>query len=333
MSYDIEPGGRRIPTLVQCCQRVACANVESICSLGEGWRSDLIRPVLEGCTPETLQRFEDADPYIAEDTEDIWKRLFLKEFPIEAHQYESNAMEEPESWRDELFALRDRERAKLNALSNRLKASRQEEEERKRESAIKLTDKVPPAKRSRPWGAPSQPKTLFQKTKSEAWRLNKGVFGSRITRPAFQTHRIVPNTASAKPPPPSRAAPSMKGANSSQPSGSRVVVRSVPVVQKPEPAPSKQVPLSQTKSASATPIAAYDVLSMPAPHPPSKASTPPPCSPPETIWSPLPQPQTLSPEARSLSARTPGKKNPGASLFMPKHRAYSQLPHGVQSKS
>lgn len=27
----------------------------------------------------------------------------MKEFPIAAHQYESNAVEEPESWRDELF--------------------------------------------------------------------------------------------------------------------------------------------------------------------------------------------------------------------------------------
>ena len=126
-----------------------------ICSLGEGWRSDLIRPVLESCTPGTLQRFEDADPVRAiapsrleaeemtcrpfstlrtilkvrvpmpprtvlmpvqadilprVSSADIWKRLFLKEFPIEAHQYESNALEEPESWRDELFVrspLRD----------------------------------------------------------------------------------------------------------------------------------------------------------------------------------------------------------------------------------
>lgn len=158
------------------------------------------------------------------------------------------------------------------------------------------------------------------------------MFGSRITRPAFQTHRIVPNTASARPPPPSRPVVSIKGSNDPQPSGSRVVVRSVPVVQKPEPAPSKQAPSSLTKSASTTPTATY-VLSMPGPTPPSKSSTPPPCSPPETTWSPLPQLQTLSPETRSLSVRAPGKKNPGASLFMPKHRAYSQLPRGVQSKS
>lgn len=31
-------------------------------SLGEGWRYDLIRPVLESCTPNTLKRFEEADP-------------------------------------------------------------------------------------------------------------------------------------------------------------------------------------------------------------------------------------------------------------------------------
>ncbi|EJF66273.1 hypothetical protein DICSQDRAFT_177623 [Dichomitus squalens LYAD-421 SS1] len=331
MSYDIDSGGRPIPTLVQYCQRVASANVESICSLGEGWRNDLIRPVLESCTPETLQRFEHADPYIANDTQDIWKRLFLKEFPIAAHQYESNALEEPESWRDELFALRDREHAKLNALSNRLKASRQEEEERKRESAIKLTDKVPPAKRSRPWGAPSQPKTLFQKTRTEASRLSKGVFGSRITRPAFQTRRIVPSTASAKPPPPSRTASSVKALSSAQPSGSRVVVRSVPVVHTPPP-PSKQASPMLTESASAIPTTS-DVFSIIASPPPIASSPSPSSSPPQTLWSPMPQLQIQSPEARSPPSRAPGKKNPGASLFMPKHRAYSQLPRGVQSKS
>ena len=104
--------------------------------------------MLESCTPETLQRFEDADPVrsffvsmtrsLSDDdvaalstlpkilkvrvampppfsclfnpdilprssSADIWKKLFLKEFPREAYQYESNAMEEPDSWRDQLF--------------------------------------------------------------------------------------------------------------------------------------------------------------------------------------------------------------------------------------
>ncbi len=33
-----------------------------ICSLGGGLRYDLIRPVLENCTPDTLLRFEENDP-------------------------------------------------------------------------------------------------------------------------------------------------------------------------------------------------------------------------------------------------------------------------------
>ena len=33
-----------------------------ICSLGEGLRYDLIRPVLESCTPDSLLRFEQNDP-------------------------------------------------------------------------------------------------------------------------------------------------------------------------------------------------------------------------------------------------------------------------------
>ncbi|TFK92252.1 hypothetical protein K466DRAFT_582073 [Polyporus arcularius HHB13444] len=308
MSYDIEPHGRRIPTLVQYCQRVACAHVESVVSIGEGWRYDLIRPVLESCTPDTLRRFEEADPYIANDTTDIWKALFLKEFPIEAHRYQSNAMEEPESWRDELFAVRDRERQRFQQLSVKLKAARQEEEDRKRESAIKLTDKVPPAKRARTWGAPPQSKTLFQKTKSDTARLQKGVFGTRYTRPTFQTQRIVPNSVSAKPPPPSSSA--------STPSSSPVVVRTVVI---PKPPPPKPPSIVQRKPTHTMPL---NNPSAPArrlaPSPPPPSSPPTPSSPPDS-WSPPPR-------------ETP-KKNAAASLFMPKKRAYSQVPRGVPSKS
>ncbi|KAI0723748.1 RNA polymerase II transcription factor SIII subunit A-domain-containing protein [Cerioporus squamosus] len=307
MSYDIEPPGRRIPTLVQYCQRVACTHVENIVSIGEGWRYDLIRPVLESCTPDTLRRFEEADPYIANDTTDIWKALFLKEFPIEAHRYESNAMEEPESWRDELFAVRDRERQRFHQLSVKLKASRQEEEDRKRESAIKLTDRVPQAKRARTWGAPSQSKTLFQKTKSDTARLQKGVFGTRYTRPSFQTQRIVPNSVSAKPPPPS----------SSASTSSTVVVRTVHVTPKPpQPQPSPKVQTKPTRTMSSnTPSTPARRL---APSPPPPSSPPAPPSP---------------PNSHSPPPRVPPKKNAASSLFMPKHRAYSQVPRGVQSKS
>ncbi|KAI0748622.1 hypothetical protein C8Q80DRAFT_1172867 [Daedaleopsis nitida] len=300
MSYESEPGGRPIPTLVQYCQRVASAHVENICSLGEGLRHDLIRPVLESCTPDTLLRFEQNDPYIANDTSDIWKKLFLKEFPIAAHQYEVNGMEDPESWRDELFAERDNERQRLDKLSRRLKASRQEEAERKRESAIKYTDKLPPSKRSRPWGAPPQPKTLFQKTKSDTARLQKGVFGTRYARPAFQTQRIVTNTASAKPPPPSTS--------SATASGSRVVVRSVPVTSKPPPA----------KTQSLCPPLPVITSKFIAPTPPAASSPPPPGS--------SPPPPSSPPDTRSPAPRT--KKNATSSLFMPKHRAYSQVPRG-----
>ncbi|KAI0707869.1 RNA polymerase II transcription factor SIII subunit A-domain-containing protein [Earliella scabrosa] len=317
MSYDIEPGGRHIPTLVQYCQRVACAHVENICSLGEGLRYDLIRPVLESCTPDTLLRFEQNDPYIAKDTSDIWKGLLWREFPIAAHQYETQAIEEPESWREELFALREQEQQRLEQLSVRLKASRQEEEERKRDSAIKLTDKLPPAKRARQWGAPSQPKTLFQKTKSETARLQKGVFGSRYARPSHQTQRIVPHTASAKPPPPSTSGSAF--------SGSRVVVRSVPVTQKP--LPPKQPPVTPTKVATTKPRVSSTVFVAPhAAQSPPVASSPPPAA-------SSPPPPSSPPDNRPAAPRTTAKKNPGSSLFMPKHRAYSQLPRGVQSKS
>ncbi|RPD66634.1 hypothetical protein L227DRAFT_606699 [Lentinus tigrinus ALCF2SS1-6] len=325
MSYDSEPPGRRIPTLVQHCQRVACAHVEilekagGMISLDPSWRA--ARQILFASSSWPIQYVHSPSPryaavavtvfskYIANETADIWKALFLKQYPIEAHRYESDAMEEPESWRDIFFAARDREQQRLNQLSVKLKASRQEEEERKRESAIKLTDRAPPAKRARPWGAPSQPRSLFQRARIDTVRMQKNVF-TQSTRPSFQRQRIVPNSVSAKPPPPSSSA--------STSAGPPVVVRQVAVM--PKPSQSKPSKTTYTKTTNAVPI-----------HSPSTpaarlaSSPPPPPSSPPAPSSP--------PDFRSPPSRGPPKKNPASSLFMPKHRAYSQVPRGVQSKS
>ncbi|KAH9928531.1 uncharacterized protein BXZ73DRAFT_48457 [Epithele typhae] len=327
MASDTDPGRRRLPTLVHSCQR-------EFVSLGQGWRYDLIRPVLEGCTPDTLLRFEQEDPVRPPSPPQIWKAHFAKEFPISFQPYVSDGVEEPESWRDQYYAEQEHVREKLEQISLKLKASRHEEEVRKKESGIKVTDQPPPTKRARTWGTAYQPKSLFQQVKGEARRVTKGVYSQSFTRPAFQTQRIVTNTASAKPPPPPPSRSSAGSASSSGPAscGTRVVVRTIAVPQK-APAPKTPVKTPALLPKRVRPTAAsLSAMSPPAMSPPAKSL---PATPADASSPPAESTRvgTLQPEQRSPPARMPPKKNPAASLFIPRSKAYSQVPRSLQSKS
>ncbi|KAI0362655.1 hypothetical protein OH77DRAFT_1416921 [Trametes cingulata] len=307
MSYDIEPAARRVPTLVQYCQRVAAAHVNSFERLGEGFPEELIRPVLNSCSAETLWRLEEEDPYIAGYTTDIWRTLCLKQWPLLVRELEESGSE---SWKEEYARCQEEDANKLEKVAAMLRVKRQQDEEQRKASSIKRTDKLPPAKRAR-WGV-SAPKTLFQKTRSEAVKLQKGVFGARMTRPGFQQRPLVSNAASLKAPAPSTS--------TSTASGSRVTVRAVPIPRKPPPAdrpPTTPVKATTGRTPPAVPSSSTAAAQLPA-----SAS-----SPPSMFSSP--------PEARSPpSSRPPAKKDPASALFMPKHRAYSQLQaRGVRSKS
>ncbi|KAI0371688.1 hypothetical protein BV20DRAFT_1043019 [Pilatotrama ljubarskyi] len=318
MSCDTEPGGRRVPTLVQYCQRVAAAHANSFERLGEGFPEELIRPVLNSCSAETLWRLEEEDPYIADYTTDIWRTLCLKQWPLLVRDLEESGSE---SWKEEFARCQEEDANKLEKVAAMLRVKRQQDEEQKKASSIKITDRLPPAKRARCtsssrassvfWGVSTPPKTLFQKTRTEAAKLRKGVFSARMTRPPFQQRTLVSNAAGLRAPAPSTSTPT------SAASGSRVTVRAVPIPRKPPPADRKPI----------TPVKAMAGRAVPSPsaataQPPAAASSPPPLpsSPPNARSPPPPRP--------------PAKKDPASALFMPKHRAYSQLQaRGVRSKS
>ncbi|GBE81777.1 hypothetical protein SCP_0401500 [Sparassis crispa] len=283
-----------IPSLVQICQRVAAAHVDSICSLGDGWRYDLIEPVVENCSPDTLLRLEQASPYIEKDTEGIWKKLCFQRYPLAAEQYQSDCPGEPESWRDAFFVLKDMEAKRLEEVTSRLRTQRQEEADRKKETQIKITDKVPTAKRARGWG-PTMPKSLLQKTRSEAARMQKGIYGMRMAppMPTTKNYSVQPNTVTLAADTMHHPPSSSSSTSSASPQGSRVTVKAVTV--------RRRTASSSTKSIKRT-----------APPPPSVKS-----------------PQTPSSPADELviTPKPPiSKKDRMASLFMPKHRAHSQLP-------
>lgn len=100
---------------------------------------------------------------------EIWKGLCLRTFRNAAQLCTSDQGPEPESWRDQYFvsglfcksvitlnalvswqALQEMEAQRFEELKSRLRTIRQEADDRKKGSQIKLTDRLPPAKRARP---------------------------------------------------------------------------------------------------------------------------------------------------------------------------------------
>ncbi|OJT04340.1 hypothetical protein TRAPUB_4974 [Trametes pubescens] len=202
---------------------------------------------------------------------------------------------------------------KLEKAAARLREKRQLDEEQRKASSIKITDRLPPAAKRARWGV-SAPKTLFQKTRTQAVNMQKGVFSTRMTRPAFQQRTLVSHAVSARPPPPLTS--------TSAASGSRVTVRAV-AVPRNNPPKVNRAPSAPSKVAGPSKPTPTVSRSMDVDPSTSVASA---ASPPQV-------PASL-PDGRSPPPRPVGKKDPASALFMPKHRAYSQLQaRGVRSKS
>lgn len=103
MTTDVEIYNRRIPTLVQLCQRVATTHVDSITNLGDDLTYDLVKPVLERCCAEQLLRLEHASPHLQNDTPDIWRDLCHSKYPLAVERYSKLYLDEPTSWKDHFF--------------------------------------------------------------------------------------------------------------------------------------------------------------------------------------------------------------------------------------
>jgi len=299
-----ENGLRRVPTLVSYCQRVLSAHADALSYLGDDIRYDVIKPVLECCSADTLLRLEQSCPCLEEDTSDLWERLCFKSYPLLAEQLPRIGVQS-EPWREQYFLLREAEAHRLEEVASKLRSQRIEAAERKKEREVKLTDKLPPTKRARSgWATTSQPKTLFQKTKNDATKLRRSMYTSRMIPPMPQSnvHRVLPILASAKPP----ATPSMKPLNS------RVTVKTV-TIRRPSTSTTAPQPISHSVQSTNSTRSGPPVT-------PKKAM---PVSPASKLSLNLPPPPSTDPPPFKPPIQ---KKDPMASLFMPKHRALSQLP-------
>ncbi|KAK7037965.1 RNA polymerase II transcription factor SIII subunit A-domain-containing protein [Favolaschia claudopus] len=330
----------RVPTLVQYCQRVAAIHVEAISSFGDELRYDLVKPILQRCTVDQLLRLEQASPHLQKDTPEIWKELCFRTYPTAAERYHRGEIPEPESWKDQYFNLVEEEARRFEEVGLKIRRQRQEADERKKEQEIKITNQIPQGKRR--WGVSAPPKTLFQKTKSEASKMQKNMY----TKPLFppmpsngRNFRVLPADKAVLLPPHS-------GETSSRVTVNTVVhrVSAFGPVNSKSSSPMKSSPNSALSVTSLAPSPSPVLLS---PRKPNTVSlTPSPSKStssslsftgPSSVITTLGQDAAQSPpKKRRLTSpehSSPGsdprpsrslKRDPMASLFLPKHRAYSQ---------
>ncbi|KAF9265564.1 hypothetical protein L218DRAFT_146452 [Marasmius fiardii PR-910] len=298
---------RGVASLVQCCQRVAAKHADSISSLGD-MSYDLVKPILEGCSAETLLRLEKASPHLQEETQEIWRDLCFKNYPVATERYREGESSCPQSWRNHHFVLVREEKERFEAVGSKIRTQRLEAAENKKGREVKFIERAPPQKRSR-WNTVQPPKTLFQKTRSEASKLQRNIYSARMIppMPKGKDYRPTTGVGDLLPKPPT-----------SYPS--RVTVNTV----------IRRQPLSTSTSTTFTPASVQSR---------SKGLSITPTSPPINSTPAIindcklgytqnknPSPSSNSPSKSPPLPKppTPVKKDLMATLFVPKHRAYSQ---------
>jgi len=130
-----------VPTLRDQCIQILQVNVDSIDECG-GLGFDILEPILERASAETLMHIEDYNPYLMEDTSKIWERFCKKDF----RNKQRNA-DDFESWR-EMYERCTRERdEKLSQLMEKVasnyNARGESRESAGRQTKITYMDSVP----------------------------------------------------------------------------------------------------------------------------------------------------------------------------------------------
>ncbi|KAK7054649.1 hypothetical protein VNI00_003112 [Paramarasmius palmivorus] len=237
---------------------------------------------------------------------EIWRDLCYRVYPGMMERSRDTTTSTPKSWRKHYFVLREAEAKRLEEIGSRIRSQRLEAEGRKKEREVKMTDRLPPPKRAKTWGTATQPKTLFQKTRSEASKMQKNMYHARIIPPMPKAKDYGPPKASVSLSTTPLLPPPVEGY------ANRVTVN---IVKRP-------VMTSTTtpkKSAAVDkPRPTITVTSSPHTRPEDRVDHSQP-----THHIPVPSTPTHS---GSLPMKSPStfKKDPMATLFVPKHRAYSQ---------
>ncbi|KAK0404523.1 hypothetical protein QR680_017488 [Steinernema hermaphroditum] len=101
-----------VPRLESLCINVLLMHLNDIEAMN-GTPYDLVKPVLEKCTPEQLLHIEAYNEYLLEDTDELWARICDKKYPNE-ETYKC------ETWRDFYLRKQRESEEKLRRLASRI---------------------------------------------------------------------------------------------------------------------------------------------------------------------------------------------------------------------
>ncbi|XP_030756800.1 transcription elongation factor B polypeptide 3 isoform X1 [Sitophilus oryzae] len=106
-------GCGKVPSLFDMCTRILQDNIDALEYTG-GVPYSILKPILEKGTPDQLFQLEFHNPYLIEDSDELWLLHCQKEF-------RNKKREELESWREMYMRCLDEREAKLKALTANIK--------------------------------------------------------------------------------------------------------------------------------------------------------------------------------------------------------------------
>jgi len=129
-----------VPSLFAQCIQVLKDHVDEIDEVGNlGY--DILQPVLNRASPKTLMHIEDCNPYLMEDTSELWEKYVKKDF-------RNKAREDMESWREMYERCTIEREEKLEALKGKVKQCYKAEEDNHKKTKLAYVDSAPKAPRN-----------------------------------------------------------------------------------------------------------------------------------------------------------------------------------------
>lgn len=106
-----------VPRLYDLCIRVLQENLDDLEFTG-GIPYEILKPILERATMQQLLAIEHYNPYLVEETDDLWQTHCKRHF-------RGRQPEELESWRELFLRLQDEQQAKFEKLTKNIKAAQE----------------------------------------------------------------------------------------------------------------------------------------------------------------------------------------------------------------
>uniref|UniRef100_A0AC34FSE3 TFIIS N-terminal domain-containing protein n=1 Tax=Panagrolaimus sp. ES5 TaxID=591445 RepID=A0AC34FSE3_9BILA len=127
---------KKVDTLYNLAMTVCMQNIDSFTNGPLPTVFSVFQPVLARCTPEQLEKIENNNPHIEEDSDPLWKTICLKAFSKAAKE-----KDEDESWKQCYKRLIGEREMKLKQISNKIR----QENKTDQQLVTKMSDAITPA--------------------------------------------------------------------------------------------------------------------------------------------------------------------------------------------